>query len=81
MENDSTYSKSNLTLAGNSKGGSSQGKGGFLKEKKRKWEKAPHNKGKKIPQNKKSNAKVNSRECYNCRLVGHLAKACNKPKR
>jgi hypothetical protein len=50
MENDSAYPKSNFTLARNSKGGCSQGKGGFHEEKKIKWEKPPHNnKGKELP--------------------------------
>jgi hypothetical protein len=50
MEDDSAYSKSNLMSIENSKGGSSQGKGGFPREKKRKWKKPPHNNnGKKVP--------------------------------
>jgi hypothetical protein len=50
MENDYAYPKRNLTSTKNSKGGSSQGKGGLHKEKKRKWEKPPHNnKGKELP--------------------------------
>jgi hypothetical protein len=46
MEDDFAYFKSNSMLVGNSKGEISQGKGGFLNENKRKWEKPPHNKGK-----------------------------------
>jgi len=40
MEDDFAYSKNNLMSAMNSKGGSSQGKGGYPKENTRKWEKA-----------------------------------------
>ncbi len=43
MEDNSAYPKSNLTSTGNSKGRSSQSKGGFHNERKRKWEKPPHN--------------------------------------
>jgi hypothetical protein len=43
MEDNSAYPKSNFTSTGNSKGRSSQSKGGFHEERKRKWEKPPHN--------------------------------------
>jgi hypothetical protein len=52
MEDYSAYPKSNLTSVGNSKGTSFQGRARFHGEKKRKWEEPPHNKEKKLPQEK-----------------------------
>jgi len=46
MEDDFAYPKSNLKSTRNSKGRGSQGKSKFHGEKKRKWEKPPHNKEK-----------------------------------
>ncbi len=79
MEDDFAYPKSNLKSTRNSKGRGSQGKSKFHGEKKRKWEKPPHNKEKQLLQKKKSKAKVSSKKCYTYRSVDHLAKMCTKP--